>query len=89
MAHDIEVVWARIGRHEGETFHQKRGQAFTYEVLGSYLVPSTTDWNLAKAEFRKALEYVPLNGPGEINHLQGPSYLYGILMDRRISNGEW
>lgn len=85
----IDTVWGRIIAHQGEAFHQIRGKAFSYRVQGNALGPTTTNRNLPKSDFAKALDLVPLRGPGEIQHLQGPSYIYAILTDRRISLGEW
>jgi hypothetical protein len=32
---------------------------------------------------------VPLSSTVEMNHLQGPSYIYAILMDSRIRRDDW
>ena len=81
---DINEVWTRIIAHQGETFRQIRGQEFTYTVKGNVLRPSTTNRNIPRSHFEKALDRMPLHGPGKINDLQGPSYIYAILKDRRI-----
>ena len=80
----IELVWSRIVAHQGETFRQKRGKPFTYRVTGGAVHPDTTNQVLARSEFARALERMPLGGPGEINDLRGPSYIYAIVMDDRI-----
>jgi hypothetical protein len=80
-------VWAAIERHAGETFHQVRGQAFTYRLQGAGIVPSTTRYRIPRSAFDRALERLPVTGPGELNDLRGPSYLYAILMDPRIRRG--
>lgn len=80
----IDTVWSRIVAHEGQTFHQKRGNPFTYTMQGSALSPDTTNRLLPRGDFDKALAMMPLDGPGEIQHLQGPSYIYAILTDERI-----
>lgn len=82
---DFEGIWQRILQSEGEEFHQKGGNPFTYSVTGQVLRPSRTDWNLSKSLFKKAFERLPISGPGEINDLQGPSYLFTILTDPHIS----
>lgn len=89
MRPGIEMVWRRIVKHQDDVFRMVRGREFTYRVDGSVLRPQTTNHNLHKGKFAKALELVPLKGPGEIQHLRGPSYVYAILMDQRISRGEW
>ena len=81
----FEVVWARIQAHQGEVFHQVRGGEFTYAVSGNAVHPDRTTRDLHKSQFEKALERVPVAGPGDLQDLQGPSYLYAILTDPRIS----
>ena len=82
-------VWNRIEINEGETFYQKRGKAFTYQIAGTTLKPCTTNRNLPRREFEKAYGLVPIDGPGDINGLQGPSYLWAILHDDRIRRSDW
>ena len=87
---DIDTIWNKITALEGETFRQKQGQQFTFEVKGEVIVPNTTNWNIPKSSFEKALEYVPLKNVAIIQRVcQGPSYVYAILMDQRIRNGLW
>lgn len=85
---DIDLVWARITAHQGEVFRLVRGKEFTYRVLGNVLRPETTNRSLPKSDFARALEMVPLTGPGEIQHLQDPSYIYAVLMDSRIRRSD-
>lgn len=90
QALNIDVIWDRITVHEGETFRQKQGQEFTFTLKGDAIVPSTTNWIIPKSSFEKALELVPLKNVAIIQRVcQGPSYVYGILMDQRIRNGLW
>jgi len=85
----IDIVWSRIKAHEDETFHQIRGRAFHYSVIGSRLIPNTTNRNLPKSDFEKALNFLPLINIVPLQNLQGPSYLYAILMDKRIRGTDW
>lgn len=88
--HSIEQVWLRIIQHEGEVFHTKNCCPFTYTVSGNVLVTSRTVYNLSKSNFKKALDKVPLVGPGEIAKVvRGHSYVWAILHDKRVSQGEW
>jgi hypothetical protein len=80
-----DEIWKRICACEGESFYQKRGQPFSYRVIGSSLRPSTTNRMLPRSHFEKASKRLPVSGPGELNDLQGPSYLYAILTDPRIA----
>jgi hypothetical protein len=48
------------------------------------VVPSTTYRLLPRSQFARAFERAPLGGPGQLQDLQGPSYLFAILTDPRI-----
>jgi hypothetical protein len=80
----IDLIWNRILKYEGEVFRQLRGKEFTYNVVGNSIVPSTTNRNIHIGQFEKALSFLPLDGTKDIQHLQGPSYIYAILMDNRV-----
>ena len=82
-----ENVWANIRANEGQVFRQVRGREFTYEVRGNSIIPSTTNRILSRSQFGKALGRMPLTGPGQIQDLQGPSYIFAILTDKRIALG--
>jgi hypothetical protein len=84
---DIDTVWSRIENMACQTFWQIRGGEFTYIVRGNALYPNRTNVQISKAHFKKALEYFPLSNTTKIQHLRGPSYIFAILMDRRIANG--
>jgi hypothetical protein len=77
----FDTVWHRIVALQGETFHQKRGQAFRYATSGNSVVPSTTNRQLSRSHFARAYEQSPIDGQGQLQDLQGPSDLYGILTD--------
>ena len=78
-------VWDRIAAHAGSEFRQKTGRLFTYSLAGNAITPSTTNRLLARAQFQRAYERSPLHGPGQLQNLQGPSYLFAILTDPRIA----
>lgn len=82
----FDVIWNNILGCEGEVFIQIRGKKFTYSIVGNSVIPNTTNRNIHSSQFEKALEFVPFDGTKEIQHLQGPSYIYAILMDNRIRN---
>ena len=84
---DIDSVWTRIIACEGETFHQTRGNAFTYRVIGKAIIPDRTPRQLPKSHFERALALMPLRSTSDLQHLQGPSYLYALLTDPRIVPG--
>ncbi len=86
---EIDEVWERIETKAGEIFHLVRGRAFTYRIVGGHVVPDRTPQQIPKSHFARALELVPLGGPGEIQNLRGPSFVFAILSDPRISAGNW
>lgn len=89
MVKDIEDVWRRIALHEGEVFRQVRGGEFRYAVSGNSLRPDRTNRVLGKSQFRLALERMPAEHVASLQDLQGPSYLFAILMDQRIRQLDW
>lgn len=88
MPRDLATVWSRIESRARELFHQKRGGEFTYAVSGSSLVPDRMNRVLPRSDFER-LQRVPLDDPGQVQDLQGPSYIYAILMDQRIRGEDW
>ncbi len=83
-------IWSRIVAHAGETFHTITGLEFTYVVRGGTFYPSRTRYGIGREDFRKAFELVPIEGPGKISDLvRGSAYVWAVLHDRRISEGEW
>jgi hypothetical protein len=86
----IEILWDRLEGLEGEEFQTTSGLPFTYTMSGNTLVPSRTEFNLGKSDFQKALELVPLSGPGELGNLvRGTSYIWALLHDPRIRRRDW
>ncbi len=82
-------IWRRIVELEGEEFVQLRGGRFRFEIRGNALAPDRTNRLLPRSSFRQAIELMPVDGPGRLQHLQGPSYLYAILMDPRVRGTDW
>lgn len=82
-------VWQRIESCAGETFHQIRGGEFTYEVRSGHVWPNRTERGLPRSHFARAFELVPLPSTVPVQDLQGPSYLYAILMDDRVRRDDW
>ena len=81
----FDAVWQRIEAYAGKEFRTKTGLPFTYEVVGTSVVPDRTGYPLHVSNFRTAFNLLPLSGPGQINTLvRGPAYVYAILADRRI-----
>ncbi len=86
----FDVIWKRIRSYEGEKYSTKRGIEFTYVIEGERLCPSRTVYWIAKNDFKKVYRKIPIEGPSAIsNDVRGPSYVWAILHDKRISQGEW
>lgn len=84
-----EELWHRIKRHAGATFTQIRGGKFTYQVAGGGLALDRTYQVLGRRQVEEAFSLVPLETTVPLQHLRDPSYLYAILMDHRIREGDW
>ena len=90
MKPTVEAVWIRMKALEGQEFETKTGKPFSYEISGNIFRPSRTKYNITKSDFGKALGLVPLDGPGIISNLvRGSAYIWAVLHDRRIRQGEW
>lgn len=86
----IDEVWTRLKKFEGDGFETKTGKPFTYKISRDVFHPSRTKYNLSKADFRKALAFVPFDGPGVLNRtVRGPAYVWSVLHDRRIRKEDW
>jgi hypothetical protein len=83
---NFEELWIRMKEHEGETFRTKNGLDFMYSIRGKIFYPNRTEYQVSKADFRKAFELMPCDGPGVINEIvRGPSYVWAVIHDPRIS----
>jgi hypothetical protein len=86
----FDKIWNRIIAYAGEYFYTKTGLEFKYEINSDIFYPSRTDYKIPKTDFRKAYAHVPIDGPGIINGIvRGPSYIWAVLHDQRISEGHW
>ena len=85
----FDTIWQRIKRHSGDTFTQIRGGQFTYEATEAAIIPDRTNQNLPRVHFEEASKLLPLETTKPVQHLRGPSYIFAILMDRRIRQSDW
>ena len=85
----IDEIWRRIEARQGDTFRQIRGGEFTYRAKGGYLELSRTNQKVSRSDLEEALRLVPLQSTTPVQHLRAPSYIFAILMDDRISQGDW
>lgn len=84
---DIHNTWAKITQMAGTEFHTKTGKAFSYDISGNMVSLKNTNRSLPRSHFERALERMPVSGPGQLQDLQGPSYIFAILSDPRIGSG--
>jgi len=85
----MACLWDRIEQHQGEVFRQLGGKEFTYRVQGSSVKPSTTNRLIPRTDFDRASRLNAIHTVSEVKRLgvQGPSYVFAILTDPRISGG--
>ena len=87
---NFEAIWKRIVENAVERFFTKTGKPFTYKIAKNMFIPSRTEYAISKGDVRKAYEQMPISGPGQISQIvRGPSYLWAVLNDERITGGEW
>jgi hypothetical protein len=84
-ATETDRVWNRVLAHQGETFWQIRGGEFTYIVRGNAVYPDRTNRHMSRKNFDKALERMPFLNTVPLQDLQGPSYVFAIMTDPRIT----
>jgi hypothetical protein len=82
-------IWERIEGHQGQVFRQIRGGEFVYAIRGGCLVPDRTNRQIPRSHFERAFERVPLQSTVRLQSLQGPSYIYAVIMDPRIRASDW
>lgn len=83
---NINTFWMKLQQNEGEEFRTVSGLPFTYEFKGENSIRvSRANQLISKSNFEKAMEYMPLKGPGEISKLvRGSAYVYALLTDERL-----
>lgn len=81
---EFAATWAKVQQHSGETFTTVTGKEFRYEAHAGGVEMLTTTRVLPRSDFQAAFARMPVAGPGALQDLQGPSYLYAILTDPRV-----
>jgi len=87
---DFAEVWKRVHRSAGEAFRTSTALPFTYEINGEATVRIQREGRpvnraLHRRQFEAAWARAPLQKTSELQDLQGPSYLFAILTDPRIT----
>ncbi len=85
----FDAVWARIVEHSGAFFKTDLGAWFTYEIDADCLLPSHSELHIPRSDFELAFPMLPVL-PAKLNRfVTGPKYVWAILHDPRISDGQW
>ncbi|MDR3276265.1 MAG: hypothetical protein LBT11_03470 [Treponema sp.] len=86
---DTSNIWKKIIKYEGEVFYTITGLPFSYRIDNDSIIPIRNgleiNRKIPKTDIEKTMAMWPISGPSEISStIQGPSYVYGILSDKRI-----
>ena len=88
---EFDTIWAKIRKHASEPFRMKRGGTFIYRITSDNVITvirPTFERNVSRSVFEQAYARgLPMDGPGKINDLQAPAFVWAILHDRRIVPG--
>lgn len=89
-----DEVWQRIQIYQGAVFKTVRGLPVTYEVDGQGIWffhgnGKRINRKASRADVCEAIKRCPLRTTTEIADLIDPSYLFAILMDKRIRQNNW
>ncbi len=83
---NIETIWNNIKSNEGEAFRTIRGVEYTYVVVEDYiLINNDKKRRITKDSIKTA---ITINNPSsskiQKQGIWGPSYVWGIITDKRI-----
>ena len=83
---NIETIWNNIKSNEGETCRTIRGVEYTYVVVEDYiLINNDKKRRITKDSIKTA---ITINNPSsskiQKQGIWGPSYVWGIITDKRI-----
>ena len=83
---NIDTVWNKIKFYEGEVFYKIRGGEYTYTVCDNVIVvDGIKSGRIDKNALAKALSiHNPTPKKIELAGCWAPSYIYGIITDKRI-----
>ena len=83
---NIETIWNNIKLHKGETFKTVRGIEYTYVVVEDYILINDDKKRRITRDAIKTAITIKNPSPSKIQEegIWGPSYVYGIITDKRI-----
>ncbi|MFH0850935.1 MAG: hypothetical protein V1924_08365 [Candidatus Bathyarchaeota archaeon] len=86
----FDEVWKRISVRAGDVFFTKTGLRFTYKVEDDKVIISRARYKVSKNDLRRAYEMSPLGGPSQLSSaVRGPTYVWAILHDARVTLRQW
>ena len=83
---NIEAIWKNIQLCEGKVFKTVRGIEYTYAVYDNYLLINDDKKRRITKDSLKIAIVIDSPTPSKIQqeNIWGPSYVYGIITDKRI-----
>ena len=83
---NFEAIWNNICKHEGAVFKTIRGIEYTYVMYGDFLLINDDKKRKISKESIKTSLMIETPTPSKIESegIWGPSYVYGIITDKRI-----
>lgn len=83
---NINEFWMKLQQNEGVEFITVSALSFKYQFVSENTIRvSRANQLISKVNFEKAIERMPIEGPGEISKLvRGSAYVYALLMDVRL-----
>ena len=84
----MENIWNAIKRYEGEIFYTIKGKPYSYTIKNDYIIiDNIKGGKIKKESIGKAITIADPT-PSKIGSIGcwGPSYIYGIITDKRISD---
>ena len=86
MIEPFDNIWQRIVEHAGEQFQTNNGSVFRYEIVGDAIRPIDSDQVVNRADLERYFQIGAETDTGKISTLMaGPSFVWGILSDKRIA----
>lgn len=87
------AIWLRVVANQKQPFKTIKGKTFYYILDGNGIRPfpngRPTNRRITRKQFDEAVSRCPLQNTTDLQDLIGPSYLFGILTDRRIRQNAW
>ena len=82
----IETVWENIRLFEGHVFKTKKGIEYKYVLYGDYILINNDKKRRVTKDSLKTAITIDNPSPSKFQqeNIWGPSYVYGIITDKRI-----